>query len=447
MPNCIQQVKANIKDSDCGRGGLLIVRTLRHLSLNESPQSQFTNRLVDGAEVLRCGGSMMSRNPADGNAGNSSGPQQPTEGYNQQFNGDNRGIANRGNLGSYNSISGGYSEQLNTARRYTLSAGGNDGNVSQQVPIHGSNDLMGNHSQRSHHSQQQMQGGNIGYRGDLRAADSPNNLNSMNHGYPYGAELSPTHLAHRMSLGYYPMSGGSAVSPNYGTLGDGMDLSGRGLPSASVPPSVGGAATQDEREEELLLQLLLARRQRGRAGDGKGRPQASLSDEIMQRFRQNRNIPGQRRSGSIPQLPGVPPLYTESMPASSGMVPPNMYPAMDNYGRSGGKGENFPSHFQMRQMQDITERIDRSPGHFQMPDARMSEMREFSERSAGFKRGMGSMGMGVMMVPGSGLGGMGYPPVKNPDFPYGVDMRETNQPAFKKKRTHKKKPSDMVRFA
>ena len=387
---------------------------------------------------------MTSRNP-DGNAGSSTGQQQPTEGYNQHFSGDTRGIANRGSLGNYNAVSGGYPEQLNTARRYTLSAGVNDGNVSQQVPIHGNNDLMGNHSQRSHHSQQQMQGGNIGYRGDLRSADSPSNLNPMNHGYPYGAELSPTHLAHRMSLGYYPMSAGSALSPNYGTLGDGMDLSGRGIPSVSVPPSVGGATTQDEREEELLLQLLLARRQRGRAGDGKGRPQASLSDEIMQRFRQNRNTPGQRRNSSIPQLPGIPPLYTESMPASGGMVLPNMYPAMDNYGRSGGTGELFSSHFQMRQMQDVAERIDRSPGHFQMSDARMSEMREFSERSAGFKRGMGSMGMGAMMVPGMGMG-MGYPAVKNSDFPYGTDMREPSQPAFKKKRTHKKKPSDMVCF-
>jgi hypothetical protein len=40
---------------------------------------------------------------------------------------------------------------------------------------------------------------------------------------------------------------------------------------------------------------------------------------------------------------------------------------------------------------------------------------------------------------------MGYPPTKHTDFPYGVDMREPDQPAFKKKRTHKKKPSDMVR--
>ena len=398
----------------------------------------------------------MSRNPAEGAAGGPSNISQqqqqqqqqqqlhqlPTDAYNQQFGGDHRGIAHRGHVGTYNSVPSGYPEQIGAARRYTLSAPGvNDGNLTQQVPIHGNNnDLMGNHSQRSHHSQQQMQGGNIGYRGDLRSADSPSNLN---HGYPYGAELSPTHLAHRMSLGYYPMSAGSAVSPNYGTLGDGLDLSGRGL-SSGMPPSAGGATTQDEREEELLLQLLLARRQRGRAGDGKGRPQASLSDEIMQRFRQNRNMPGgQRRGGSIPQLPGIPPLYTESMPAGGGMVPPNMYPGMDSYGRSGGN----PQHFAARQMPDTTERIDRSPGQFHMSDARMSEMREFSERSVGFKRGMGSMGMGPMMVPGSGFGGMGYPPGKETDFPYGNDMRETNQPAFKKKRTHKKKPSDMVRFA
>jgi hypothetical protein len=392
---------------------------------------------------------MMSRNPTDSNSNNASQQQQQPETYNQQFSGDNRSIGNRSNLVGYNTGTGGYPDQ-NAARRYTLSSGMNDGNLTQQVPIHGNTggDLMGNHSQRSHHSQQQMQGSGIGYRGDLRSADSPSNLNAMNHGYPYGAELSPTHLAHRMSLGYYPMSAGSAASPNYGTLGDPMDLSGRGLSSVSVPPSTGGGLTQADREEELLLNLLIQRRQRGRMGDGKGRSQASLADDLM-RLRQSRNanIPGQRRSGSIPQLPGIPPLYTDSMPTSGGIVPPNMYPAMDNYNRTGVKGDNFPSHFQMRQIQDASERIDRSPGHFQMSDARMSEMREFSERSAGVKRGMGSMGMGGMMLPGGAMGGVGYSLEKSADYPYiGIDMREQNQPAFKKKRTHKKKPSDMVRF-
>jgi hypothetical protein len=402
---------------------------------------------------------MMSRNTGEGNSNVTQ--QQPTESYNQQFGTDNRSMSNRGNLGGYGGSSGGYPEQQGAARRYTLSAGVNDADLGQQVPTLGSGmslnsgggggDLMGNHSQRSHQSQQQIPGGNIGYRGDLRASDSPSNLNSMPQGYPYGAELSPTHLAHRMSLGFYPMSAGSAGSPNYGTIGDTMDLSGRGLPSVSVPAAA-GTLSQADREEELLLNLLIARRQRGRmAGDGKGRSQASLADDLM-RLRQSRSgsANGQRRSGSIPQIPGMPPLYAESMTTGAGIVPPNMYPTMEGYGRNSGismKSEAFPSHLQMQQMQNASERIDRSPGRFQLSDARMSEMRELSERSAGFKRGMGSMGMGVMMgqVSGMGMGGMGYPIEGLGDYHHVVgDMREPNQQAFKKKRTHKKKPLDMV---
>lgn len=395
---------------------------------------------------------MMSRNPSEVN--NNVMQQQPTESYNQQFSEDSRSMASRGNLGGYGGSMGGYPEQQNTSRRFTLSATGNDVDLTQQVPIHGGGDFMGNHSQRSHHShsQQQMQGGGIGYRGDLRSSDSPGNLNSIPQGYPYGQELSPTHLAHRMSLGFYPMSAGSVGSPNYGTIGDTMDLSGRGLSNVSVPPAgSSGALTQDDREEELLLSLLIARRQRGRMGDGKNRPQASLADELMRlRQRSGANSAGQRRSGSIPQLPGMPPLYADSMSGGSGgIIPPNMYPTMDSYGRSSGasmKSETFPSHLQMRQIQDASERV--SPGRFQMSDARMSEMREQSERSIGFKRGMGSMGMGVMMGPGGmGMGGSGYPLDGGSDYHHGMgmDMRDPNQPAFKKKRTHKKKPQDMPR--
>jgi HMG (high mobility group) box len=361
---------------------------------------------------------------------------------------------------------GGYPGESNNARRYTLSdVDPLTGGGGQQVPIHGGggmSDLLGNHSQRSHQSQPStnIPGGNIGYRGDLRASDSPSN-NSSNHlhvpqggggGYPYGgAELSPTHLAHRMSLGFYPMSAGSATSPNYGALGDSMDLSGRGLSSVGA-----GGGTQADREEELLLNLLIARRQRGRmAGDNKGGRgvQSTLADDLM-RLRQSRGGAtgpgGPRRSGSIPQIPGMPPLYAETMSTGASMVPPNMYPTMDGYGRNPGlKSEVFPSAHLQQQIQNASERIDRSPGRFHISDARMSEMRELSERSVGFKRGMGSMGMGMMMGHHPHHG-MGFVDGGMPDFSHAggnLDMRgDANlQPPFKKKRTHKKKPLDMPR--
>ena len=300
----------------------------------------------------------------------------------------------------------------------------------------GGGDLMGNLSLRSHHSQQQ------GYRGDPQS-NSPGNANGISHTHYGGEQLSPTHYAHRMSLGFYaPMSGGSAASPNFATMGDPMDFSGRGLPSAAPPVLQGGPSTQADREEELLLNLLIARRQRSRvAGDGRGVSQASLADDLM-RLRQSRAASGQQRSGSIPQMPGMPPLYSDSMTAG-GAVPPNMYPGstMDAYHRGASmKAEALPGHHQMRQ--DVSERIDRSPGRFQMTDARMSEMREMSERAAGFKRGMGSMGMGSMgMGPGIGMGmPMGY---DTSGFHYSTSLEDLGPPA-KKKRTHKKKPADMV---
>jgi HMG (high mobility group) box len=323
-------------------------------------------------------------------------------------------------------------------RRYTLSdGGGQQGGVGQQVPIHGG-DLLGNHSQRSHQSQPSSNlpsGGNIGYRGDLRASDSPSNGG----GYPYGtAELSPTHLAHRMSLGFYPMSGGSAASPNYGAhlSGDSLDLSARGLPSAH-------SGTQADREEELLLNLLIARRQRGRlAGDNKGHTaQSTLADDLL-RLRQSRAGATRR---TMPQIPGMPPLYAETM-SGAAMVPPNIYPTsgMDGYGRN-PPTDVFPAaqHIQ-QQIQNASERIDRSPGRFHISDARMSEMREFSERSVGFKRGMGS-GMGMMGQHHHSLGGFD---AGLPDFQHAsLDMRGDAHlhPPFKKKRTHKKKPLDMPR--
>lgn len=454
-----------------------------------------------------------------------------------------------------------------STRRFTISAGPemilNDSSTSasqqqqqHQVPMHGgaglptsgsgNNDLLGvSHSQRG--SQQHSfngRGGSLGTGDDLQqqqqqSTTSPGNNNNNNSYYGSNNEpLSPTHLAHRMSLGFYPMSGGSTGSHNnFGGGLDPLDLSGRGGPGGvgGGPPAMGNGVplTQADREEELLLNLLIARRQRGRVagGDGKRGSQSSLADDLL-RLRQNRaslmttssstgggggasssssssqqqsNYHGynqhqqphhQQQShhhqqqqmqhhsssssrgggggGGMPQLPGMPPLYADILPGTG--VSSNMYPGsgMDVYhsgsgsggggggrmsAKSEGAGGSLSSHQrqQMRQIQDVAERIDRSPGRFHISDARMSEMRELSER--GFKRGLGSMGMGSGNMGGmgghlssSGMGmGMGMgggggfdSGVGSGAFSYTPNMEDMGPPT-KKKRTHKKKPADMVR--
>lgn len=314
---------------------------------------------------------------------------------------------------------------------------------SQQVPIQGGgggamgmggNDMMGNLSQRS---------AGPFHRGSMAMGASPHG------GMPvYGAELSPTHFAHRMSLGFYPMSGGSANSPAFN---DPMgDLSGRGgggplPPPGGGPPGPSGQhppGSQAEREEELLLNLLIARRQRGRmAGDDP--KTASLTDELM-RLRQGRAA-AQRQGapGNLPQMPGIPPLYADAMTGAPG-VPSNMYPAEAFRGQHGGDPMKadyppFPHHMH-RHMQDMSERINRSPGRFQMFDARMGgpDMRDYSERGmAGFKRSMG-----MAMHPGMGM------MYEAPGYHMGMEPQQPpmdHQPPTKKKRTHKKKPADMPR--
>jgi hypothetical protein len=261
--------------------------------------------------------------------------------------------------------------------------------------------LMGNHSQRSH-------GSGSGYRNDM--STSPNQ-NLGGGAVVFGGvdhALSPTHLAHRMSLGWNAMNVGP-TSP--GAFMDPMDLSGRGfMQHAGVP---GGSMSQADREEELLLNLLIARRQRGRMpGDStKGRSQQQLAEELM-RLRQSR---ASGRS-SLPSIPGMPPLFEPS----SGIAP-NMYPGMDP--------TLMQSELAQQQRQiDMSERIDRSPGRFM--DARMSGMGEFSDRG-GFKRSMA------------------MPPYEGTNYnfmPTPMDIQAlTAGPPIKKKRTHKKKPADMPR--
>lgn len=296
---------------------------------------------------------------------------------------------------------------VDAGRRYTLSQAPGiqqQQQQQQQVFLHGleaGGGLMGNHSQRSH-------GSSSGYRNEI--STSPNQNLGGGGGVVFGGvdhALSPTHLAHRMSLGWNPMNAGP-TSP--GALMDPMDLSGRGLMQPAGIP--GGPMSQADREEELLLNLLIARRQRGRvAGDStKGRSQQQLAEELM-RLRQTQ---ASSRS-SLPSIPGMPPLFE-----STASIAPNMYPGMDPTLMQTDLAQ------QQRQI-DMSERIDRSPGRFM--DARMSGMGEFSDRS-GFKRSM-------VMPPYEG-GSYNYMPTP-------MEMQALVGPPVKKKRIHKKKPADMPR--
>jgi len=132
---------------------------------------------------------------------------------------------------------------------------------------------------------------------------------------------------------------------------------------------------------------------------------------------------------------------------------------MEAYHRGGGGGGVHPG---MRH--DMSERIDRSPGRFQMTDARMSDnMRDLSERSmGGYKRGAGgsmqqqqAAMMGAMQFGGGGHMTMYdqnaaamYGQMQQPHLPHHhhhLNPEGIELPPTKKKRTHKKKPADMPR--
>jgi HMG (high mobility group) box len=320
--------------------------------------------------------------------------------------------------------------------------------------------------------------GNISQRGYREMGASPAAGGHLHPGmvqhpgvYEQQQSLSPTHMAHRMSMGFYP-----GHSPGFAHADAAMgDLSFRGGGTNNSSAQLGappGTASQAEREEELLLNLLITRRQRSRmtgpTGKGGG-TNLSLADELM-RLRQNGGQPGaappgQQASasnsgapprggpssvsnippGPPPGMPGMPPLYSDQM---HGGVPPNAYPAVTDYRgmqphHQGHMMKDYPTYHPHQQMShpalrhpgDMSERIDRSPGRFQMMDARMGD---FSDRGmmggGGYKRAYGSMGMGMHPMPYDGMA-YGPPPTNE----------AMDGPPAKKKRAHKKKPADMPR--
>jgi hypothetical protein len=242
---------------------------------------------------------------------------------------------------------------------------------------------------------------------------------------------------------YVPQQGGPGNSPNYANTaamgGEQMTASSesraaansQGMPTAS---STGGApsGSQAEREEELLLNLLIARRQRSRAPGEPGAAQREgfYADELL-RLRQGRaahqnmshaQSAAARGGGSLPPMPGMPPIYMDpvnTLPSVSGH-PMNL--GMNNYERFGSDvAMNLPT----MTIQEGEQRIDRSPPH--LMDARSQDMmmRDFSGR--GTKRGPYDL-----------------PPqhaMKYHMQMQGIEMA----PATKKKRSHKKKPADMPR--
>lgn len=370
-------------------------------------------------------------------------------------------------------------------RRYTLSAAPGEavdmpsGPGRQHSMAMGPGD-MGTNSQRG------------GYR-EMGASPAGQQHPSMmmHHPGPYDQQsLSPNHLAHRMSMGFYAghspgLANLEAAMGDFSGRGSGGSMTGAMNPSASTtgasqpsnaPPGAPGASTgtQADREEELLLNLLITRRQRSRMGGTSGKQgggNLSLADELM-RLRQNsggqaaptpsNNSTGQQPpsgapppsrgpppnsmppAGPPPGMPGMPPLYSDHM---QGGIPPNAYPAADyrampHHHQQGHMMKDYPTayhphqhhHPAIRHPGDMSERIDRSPGRFQMMDARMGD---YSDRGVmgGYKRAYGSMGMGMHPMSYEGMA-------------YGVP--QTNEamvegPPTKKKRAHKKKPADMPR--
>lgn len=296
-----------------------------------------------------------------------------------------------------------------------------------------------------------MSNNSMGYN----TGSSPN-VNNMNAGAgasgQYPLDLSPG-LAHRMQLSANTMNSANMYSqmntnpsPNYGA-GAGMEMDSRmsmgGVPT-SAPGSAtaaaasvggggsGGTGTQAEREEELLLNLLIARRQRGRmSGDGgsNARNPQSLADELM-RLRESRQMQTSGRgTSSVPQMPGMPPLFG-SEAANSSFLP------VSNLGNTGagaaGVNPNYEAYMRHQStdpmnfaaMQDPTERIERSP---RLLDARTQEaMREYSGR--GLKRSNPMAGMDFTLK-----------------YPAPLGMQGFDAAPVKKKRTHKKKPADMPR--
>jgi hypothetical protein len=265
-------------------------------------------------------------------------------------------------------------------------------------------------------------------------------------------DVSPGMQQQRMSTGqgmYVSQGGGGpGNSPNYpntgvGGMGGGEQMTAtseprtggnsQGMPNASSAAGGAPSGSQAEREEELLLNLLIARRQRSRTPGEPGAAQREgfYADELL-RLRQGRaahqNMPhvqsaaAARGEGSLPPMPGMPPIYMDpvnTLPAVSGH-PMNL--GMNNYERFGSDvAMNLPT----ATIQEGEQRIDRSPPH--LMDARSQDMmmRDFSGR--GIKRGPYDL-----------------PPqhaMKYHMQMQGIEMA----PATRKKRSHKKKPADMPR--
>lgn len=252
--------------------------------------------------------------------------------------------------------------------------------------------------------QQQMQS----YHRDMAAARNSPSLQAMAAGGPqlYMEAMSPS--VARMSTGMYQQQMTPGQTP---TSPSAYDLQ---APNSSQSATGSQAAlSQAEREEELLLNLLIARRQRGRT-DSKSTRNPSLAEELM-RMRQSRQTQQQTRAG-LPPVPGMPPLFSETSQAVSGL----------EYQHRAFKPEmNLTLH------QEHMERIDRSPTR--LMDARSQDMLDYSGR--GLKRGPPIMAPPMQA---------GFDAV-NLKFQAAMRMQDLETSPAKKKRKHKKKPADMPR--
>jgi hypothetical protein len=159
-------------------------------------------------------------------------------------------------------------------------------------------------------------GGNFGSSGfDL----SPN-MPRMTAGNMYALQQQQQQ-AQQSAQGGSPSFRNASGMAEMGPNSEGRANRDGGLSSGSA---VGGA--QADREEELLLNLLIARRQRTQMGDGPpgGRQDPYLADELLrlrqQRAMQGQGPPGRGGGGTLPPMPGMPPIYMDHPVSSFGGV-------------------------------------------------------------------------------------------------------------------------------
>lgn len=253
------------------------------------------------------GGGSSSRGSAAGGNTTAAGSSAAMMGMPAGFEGDMRGRFSMGHVGGMPQMGGmemgggGFHQQY----QYPGRGGGHDGMMGGGVG-----------------APMMMQGPHGGGGYDL----SPN-MPRMTAGNMYALQQQQ---AQQHSQGASPSFRDTSGMAEMGPNSEGR-ANREGGPSSSGPGGTNSTGNpQADREEELLLNLLIARRQRTRMGDGPpqgpggagGRQDPYLADELL-RLRQGRAMsaghpmqgqvgpPGRGGGGTLPPMPGMPPIYMD----------------------------------------------------------------------------------------------------------------------------------------